>query len=328
MTKNSTRKLQDGTIRTILTLDAAARRLENRSDPSAAWLANYRPAAVPTSEWDGPIGAFVRLHAARLADIPPQAYAKYVRDLAQITLYAQGRGDDLDIEKILHPDTVESFVWQLKASDGTRATVRAALRQIGPQLTRKAPWKPIDKPVRRRKKARPYTESEMQTIVRDIRRQATSDLGLAGRGLVALGAGAGIVPPTNLTIRGPHVEDRDGYVAIREPEQDRLVVVRYEFEEEVLELAALAGDRPLLGTNTGKNAGNSLASQLVIDGGRLKVDTRRLQSTWRLAVLNAVHFGDVLDAVGVKLPGAFDDFAPDLKRRGEIEVARLLRGGS
>jgi len=77
----------------------------------------------------------------------------------------------LDAELLLDPDTVERFVSQGLTGDPSRATYRAVLRRVGPLLTTRAPWEPRPVPMARRQVARPYTRSEIETLIDDARHQ-------------------------------------------------------------------------------------------------------------------------------------------------------------
>src|SRR5665213_2879601 len=90
-----------------------------------------------------------------------------------LAAWALGEGIALDAELLLDPDTVERFVTQGLNGDHSRATYRAVLRRIGPLLTRRAPWEPRPALMARRQVARPYTTSEMETLIADAGYQST-----------------------------------------------------------------------------------------------------------------------------------------------------------
>ena len=76
-------------------------------------------------------------------------------------------GNNLDIELMLDPYTVERFISVVIRADSSRGTYRSTFRRIGPLLTRTAPWEPRPEPVTRRSIAVPYQEWQLDVLWRD-----------------------------------------------------------------------------------------------------------------------------------------------------------------
>src|ERR1700728_568610 len=105
----------------------------------SGWIAEYRPQRLRVAEWRY-VQPFVIECAECLHLGDGSAAMRTVRVLASLASWAVREGLPLDVEMVLDPDTVERFVAVGLADDRSRATYRAVLRRVGPQLTSRAPW--------------------------------------------------------------------------------------------------------------------------------------------------------------------------------------------
>jgi hypothetical protein len=292
-------------------------------DPRRAWFEKYSPVVVSYEAWVA-VREFVFEQVER-CDLAFDRTRLIVKVLAQLAAWCLDEHIGLDVENVLDPDTadrwVESPLWTW--SPRTRASYRSALREIGPALTKTAPWQPRPKPYARVQLPRPYDDFELRVILRDIRGQRTPFRSRAARAVVALGLGAGLDARWSCKIRGNDVgDDRTGvFVSVMSPAA-RVVYVRREFAWDILELADDAGDGLLVGSNsTNKNLPNAIAKQTVIDQGRVALQPGRLRSTWIVAQLDAgTHLRVLMDAAGIETLDAIRDLmryvapvAPDLE---------------
>jgi hypothetical protein len=189
--------------------------------------------------------------------------------LATLAAWAIDEGLPLDAEVVLDPDTVERFV-VLLGDDRSRATYRSVLRRIGPVLTRKAPWTPRPATVARRQVALPYTAADLERLGQDAESQPTAARSRGARALLALGAGAGLDGRWVTRVRSEDVEVASGIVIVRVgAPAARAVPVLCAWEDEVLDLAATAGDEFLIGgRSSSRNRASALAGSLVVAHGR------------------------------------------------------------
>ncbi len=297
-------------------------------DPRRVWLDAYLPRAVDVAIWDSEVGEFVRAQLPRL-DCDISTARAFTRVMAMLGVWCVQQGIPLDVETVFDPDTCARFI---EASDGlltdrSLSAYRGFLRRLGPALTKHAPWEPRPMPLDRIALPPPYSESEQTMIVRAGWQQATQRQSRAARAVVSLGLGAGLDGRWSCKIRGCDVEQDALGVVVRVPEPyERAVRVRNAFADEVLHLAALAGDGPLVGPpRRDMNRPNRIARQTVVDQGRIVVHSGRLRSTWLVAQLSAgTHLRVLLAAAGVKNIGSLRDLMPYADVPSEAEAAEQL----
>jgi hypothetical protein len=279
-------------------------------DPRRVWFENYSPWVVTPDEWQV-VREFVREQTIR-CEAPLLRTKLIVKVLAQLSAWSVAEYIDLDVEEVLDPDTCNRWIesphpdW----SPRTRAAYRCVLREMGPKLTRNAPWEPRPETYSRNPLSTPYDEFEIRTIRRDSRSQKTRFRTRAARALVAQGLGAGLDGRWNCKTRGVDIDkDRVGVYVCVPPPMERVVYVRRAFADELLELANLAGDDLLVGScSTNKNLPNALARNTVIDQGRIALNAARMRSTWIVAQLNAgTHLRVLMDAAGLETLDAIRD---------------------
>lgn len=322
-------RLPNGTMWNITTEDEAAERLTaKRPDQAIRWLKRYRPDRVSEERWSGGVGEFVRIQIARITTLDGDGVRRYARVLAYLVDFCIDEGIELDVEEVLDPDTVDRFVASKNKRRGksravpssTRATWRSDLRRLGPALTSKAPWEPRETQFSRPRLKKPYTIDEIAKIRRDAKQQISEERSRAARAIVALGLGAGLDGRWNVRITHKHTVGA-GPVRLRVPDPaKRLVVVRKEFEGEIVDLAQSRG--PLVGViKAGKNASSELAASVDIDRGNIRLNASRLRSTWLLALLAAgTPLSVVTAAAGLKTIGSIGDLLPYLRDPSYVNV--------
>ena len=229
---------------------------------------------------------------------------------------------------MLCPATVDAYLagGLPGASNGSLLAIRGDLRLLGTSLTREAPWVQRPEPITRTSLSAPYTEVEVAAIRRDVLRQSTPLRAQAGRAIVALGLGAGLDGRWNVHITGTDIVENDGLVTITVGDPaERLVVVRDEFADELLDLAAQAGSGRLVAGSTSKNAAAKAAGRVVIDQGHISLSAKRLRSSWLLAHLaNRTPLTALLQAAGLRSFASLSDLVPFL--HNAVDPAEFLRG--
>jgi hypothetical protein len=296
-------------------------------DAVSVWIDAYQPEVVSASVWGGALHDFV-VGLVRELDVGLEASKRYARVLAGLGAWSLGQGFDLDREVVLCPATVDAYMagGLPGASNSSLLAVRGDLRSLGTSLTREAPWVQRPEPITRTSLSAPYTEVEVAAIRRDVSRQSTTLRVQVGRAIVALGLGAGLDGRWNVHVIGTDVAENDGLVTVTVGDPaERLVVVRDEFADELLDLAAQAGSGRLVAGSTSKNAAAKAAGRVVIDQGHISLSAKRLRSTWLLVHLaNQISLPVLLAAAGLQSLASLSDLVPFLDDDGD--PAEFLRG--
>ena len=309
--------------------NATRRALDERTNQEVDHrIGLYQPRNLDPRRWCE-VRTFV-LVCTRDLDPPTWEIAyRTLRILAALATWAVDEGLPLDPEFVLDPDSVERFIRGLSGSDLTRATYRSVLRRVGPALTKKAPWEPRPLSMSRRQVAPPYAGSEVEQLRRTALHQPSAGRRRAARAILALGLGSGLDGRWLAHVRASDVGLRNGVVTVyvRDP-SPRAVPVLAGWENEVLELAASAGDEFLVGgTSISKNRTNDLTRWIVTPAGRPRLSAPRLRTTWLLWHLDAgTRLTELARAAGLQGVTVLSDLlgfvAPLSKRDADL----MLRG--
>jgi hypothetical protein len=294
-------------------------------------IEGYAPRDVPTPVWEEKLRPFVipALHAAD--PVGTAAMERFARVLTLIAAWCLREGIPLDVELVLDPDTVERFCSTGLKKTPSRGSYRATLRRLGRELTTKAPWDPRPEPMPARKLSPPYPAAEMKTLWRDITRQSTPRRRRATKALYLLGAGAGLDGRWARKVRGTDVRRVDGVVlvSVGSP-RPRDVPVLKEYEEDLLALAAEAGEEYLVGgRTTHRNRTNEIVARFEDGHAHLKLDPKKLRSTWIVTHLTmGTRLPELLKAAGTSRIETFDTllaYVPALERH---RARKMLRGSA
>jgi hypothetical protein len=297
-------------------------------DETEQRIVSYRPTKVDASTWVA-IRPFVLDSVRRL---PPKGWPVAIRTLrvlTQLTAWAVRQGIVLDPEMVFDPDTIERFVVEGLAKNSSRATYRADLRRVAPLLTTKAPWEPRLTVLPRRQVAPPYTLAELEVLRSDGMRQRTPERRRAARGLIALGAGAGLDGRWATQIRARDVV-ADGVTTLLRvgPPSARTVPVLAHWEQEMAELAATAKQEFLVGGfSVSRNRASALLSRLEVPPGHPRLSLSRLRSTWLCWHLNAgTRLPELVAAAGLQGTAMLSDLLCFVPALPEDDALRALRG--
>jgi hypothetical protein len=251
------------------------------------------------------------------------------RVLQRVVDWSVAEGIPLDRELILDPEAVERFVEVGLATDRSRATYRSTLRQVGPLLTKRAPWQPLPVTVARRALAAPYTEQEEALLVADGLGQPTAERRRAARALLALGLGAGLDGRWVTRISAVDVR-RSGHsvlVGVGEPAA-REVVVLARWEDDIVDLARTAGTEFLVGgRSTSRNRTGHLVARLQVPTGHPPLAPARLRSSWLLRHLECgTRVPELCRAAGLQGPAVLSDLLDLVPPMPPASVQAMLRG--
>ena len=285
--------------RYVFEVGVLARRHKNETEVGAQALGRRGS----WSDGESPIDVFVAEMAAELGLTQSPSDCRTRRLLIRLFEWSAAEGLPLDREIVLDPDTVERFSDIGLAGESSRATYRSVLRRVGPLLTKKAPWVPRPSALARRQVAPHYSAHEVETLKTDARLQPTESRCRAARAFIALGLGVGLdgrgaskVQACDLKRAGSAL-----FVHTGEPQAREIVCVA-EWEAQLADLAATAGDEFLIGgrSTSSKRTGN-LIDSLHVPTGHPKVAPARLRSTWLVGHINAgTRLPELREAAGLK----------------------------
>jgi hypothetical protein len=202
---------------------------------------------------------------------------------------------------LLRPALIERFVISGELAVKGRRTVRADLRHLGRQLVPE--YLPAGSlPLERGRSKIPYCEAEIAGYLALADAQMTMARRLRCAGLVAAGAGAGLVGADLRHLTGDDVAAVDGRVVVSVPgRRARVVLVDPPYDLRVLAAARFAGSRFLIGGREG--ARHNVTTPLIYklsggaDLGRLEVS--RLRAYWLAGMIAAFCLPEFLSAAGI-----------------------------
>lgn len=303
-------------------------RLVDSGDPTGRVLSNYQPTVISEREWEA-VSDFVVGNLTRVRGMGPDPLRQALRALCRHSVWCVKQGMKLDVELVLHPDTVDRFVVVHEGllRESVLSRLRDDLRRLGPALTTRAPWPPREKTLKRASLSVPYTPREVTLIDRDVSGQRTEARTIAARAIRTLGLGCGIDGRANYKVRGVDVQSLAGGGVALTTSSGLHVVCAAVYEDDLLDLAERAGGGLLIGsTGSHKNVSNGFARRIRIDGGRIQLNATRLRSTWLLAHLdNGTNLSVLAAAAGVKSPGALQDLIRHMAAVPSEIATQMLR---
>lgn len=276
---------------------------------------------------------FIRAAAAKVASDSPLSGQNQVLALEAFVRWAVESHVSLDPEVLFHPDTVERYALHgmRHLSQTSRTTRRSVIGKIAAANTRRAPWSPPPKKMGRHATPVPYTERDVELLLRAGREQPFPRRQRSVLGMIYLCAGAGVSPSDVVRVRGVDVVEDDGYVRVRVGgKHPRIVTVRDQFAAPLLELARDAGDTWLLGANVDPDGKSPL--EVHLHGIRKphwmpKLSSHRLRYTWMVAVLDdGIPFADFMDAAGLTTASQLGELLPLLIRHDANATNALMAG--
>jgi integrase len=296
-------------------------------DPqTAAAIAAYRPHAVSDAA-----ACFARqVVGAGAPDSPARAKALLFA-AGRLAAFGESVGLELCTEALLAEAVIERFI--LRGTGGfspaSVRTIRTNLRALARALEAHPEPAPTSLP-RERAKA-PYSDAALEGYLRLAGAQSTQARRMRGAALICLGAGAGIVSGELRQIRGADVACRCGGVLVTVAgRRARIVPVLCRFQEPLLEAAAFAGERLIIGGRdpARRNITDALLAALSSDSALPRLQAGRLRSSWLHQAASLIGLGAFMAAAGVSCSQRLGDIATSLPALGEQEMVALLQGSS
>jgi integrase len=212
-------------------------------------------------------------------------------------------------------------------SAGTRRTLRTSLRSLARAIAPKVG--PGATPLPRERAKAPYTQGEIDAYLALAAAQPTRARRLRAGGLIALGAGAGLVGTDLRSVRGVDVVARSGgLVVVVGGKRARVVPVLARYHDPLCASAAFAGARYVVGGRDPRrqNVTTPLISSLAggVDLGRL--DAGRLRASWLMSCAEAIGLSSFMAAAGLTCSQRLGDLAATASPRSEAQTVALLGG--
>jgi hypothetical protein len=299
------------------TLSEAARR-------AAVAVERYAPVSLSAAAAD-----FTREVVARAGPATPARAKALLFAASRLACFAERVGLQLEPRVALCEATVERFVLVgcPAVSPATRRTLRTNLRALARAIERYP--EPAALPLARERAKPPYSLSEVDGYLRLATAQSTRARGLRASALVCLGAGAGIITGECRHVRGSDVVARcDGVLVGVGGERARAVPVLERYHERLLDAAAFAGDRYVIGGRNPdrRNVTDTLSAALSTDLSLPRLQAGRLRSTWLVECAERIGLGVFMQAAGITCSQRLGDLTAQLPQATEHELITLLGG--
>ncbi len=284
-----------------------------------AWVPRPGPEAA---------GAFAR---AVVAEAGPHSWAR-ARSLlwsaSRLCAFALDCGLEADPAVVLYGAVIERFVQSATSqwSPGAVRTVRTNLYFLARAVLVRAP-EPV--PLGRERASAPYTEAELCAYLALADAQPTHRRRQRASGLIALGAGAGLIGADLRLVTGEHVCTRSGGVLVEVLGRcPRVVPVRAEWAPRALAAAAWAGPGFIVGgaEPTRRNVTSPLIASLAGGADLPRLSLARLRSTWVARCAADIGLATFMAAAGVRCSQRLGDVVAHLDPGDEVAAVALLGG--
>jgi integrase len=212
-------------------------------------------------------------------------------------------------------------------SAATRRTLRTNLRALARAVAPAAG--PGAAPLPRERAKVPYTVGEIDAYLALAAAQPTRARRLRAGGLIALGAGAGLIGADLRKVRGDDVTARSGgLVVVVGGKKPRVVPVLARYHDVLCESAAFAGARYVVGGNNPHryNVTTPLLSSLAGGVDLERLDAGRLRASWLMSCAEAIGLSSFMTAAGITCSQRLGDLAAMVPARSEAQTVALLGG--
>jgi hypothetical protein len=287
-------------------------------------IARYAPVSLSDEA-----AAFAR---TVVAAAEPQSVAR-----AKALLFAAGRlgtfaisvGLELDPLVVLHPSLIERFiiVRTPQMSPAMRRTLRSNLRALARDTMTNAAPAPV--PLSRERAKAPYSLAEIGAYLALADAQPTLARRRRHSGLIALGAGAGLMGADLRGVAGTDVIARSGGLVIEvKGRRARVVPVLARYHERARASASYAGAGYVTGGFSARRRNVTADLKASVAGGAdlPALDTGRLRATWLVEAAQAIGLRVFMDAAGITCSQRLGDLVATLGQSAEHDAVALLGG--
>jgi integrase len=248
---------------------------------------------------------------------------------SRLAAFAERVGLELSPGVLLSEAVIERLV--LVGCEGLAAasvrTVRTNLRALARSLERYP--EPMPTPLARERAKAPYSPAEIDAYLRLAGALSTRRRRIRASALVCLGAGAGVIAGELRDVRGSDVVERAGGVIVMvSGRRARSVPVLAGYWEPLLEAAAFAGERFIVGGREPgrRNITDELCALLSSDPSLPRLESGRLRSTWLTACAELIGLAGFMQAAGISCSQRLGDLVALLPAASEADLVALLGG--
>ena len=304
---------------------AAACRVEpTLSEAARRAVERYAPVSLSAAAAD-----FTREVVARAGPGTPGRAKALLFAAGRLAAFAERVGVELSEGVLLSEPMIERFIVQGcgGVSPASRRTLRTNLRALARAIER-YPQPAAVLLVRERAK-RPYPLTEIDGFLRLADAQSTHARRLRASALICLGAGAGVIAGELRHVRGTDLSERSGGVLVQVAgTRARSVPVSERYQQRLLDAAAFAGDRYVIGGRNPDrlNVTTTLCAALSTDSSLPRLQAGRLRSTWLVECARTIGLQAFMQAAGVSCSQRLGDLAAQLPHVTEDELVALLGG--
>lgn len=298
--------------------------LSETAQRSAVVIERYAPVSLSAAATD-----FTREVVARAAPATPARAKALLFAASRLACFAERVGLELEAGVVLHTSVIERFVIEgcRSVSPATRRTLRTNLRALARAIERYP--EPAAVPLARERSKRPYSLTEIAGYLRLADAQATHARRMRAGALICLGAGAGVIAGELRHVRGSDIGCRAGGVIVAvSGQRSRTVPVSERYHERLLQAAAFAGDRYLIGGRNPdrRNVTDTLSALLSTDRSLPRLQAGRLRSTWLVECAERIGLGVFMQAAGLSCSQRLGDLAAQLPEATEHELVAMFGG--
>jgi hypothetical protein len=290
----------------------------------ATVLARWRPATL------GPDVADFARHVVTRAEPKSPARAKALLFAAgKLGTFAAAVGLELVPESVLSPSLIERFIVTegVLLGPATRRTLRSNLRFVSAANSTNAPPAPV--PLSREQAKAPYSGTQIDAYLALADAQPTPARRARLFGLVALGAGAGLMGADLRTVRGSDVMARSGGVIVAvSGGRPRVVPVLARYHDRLAAAARFAGTGYVIGgySASRRNVTSGLVASLAGGADLPALEASRLRATWLSTCAEIIGLKGFMDAAGIVCTQRLGDLVATLEPLDEKAAVALLGG--
>ena len=288
----------------------------------ATVLAHWRPASLRPDVAD-----FAQRAVTRAEPKSPARAKALLFAAGKLGTFATSVGLELVPETVLGPSLIERYIVTAGAALGpaTRRTLRSNLRNLSAASITNAPPAPV--PLSRERAKAPYGPAQIEAYLALADAQPTPARRQRLSGLVALGAGAGLMGADLRAVRGSDVVARSGGVIFGVAGgRPRVVPVLARYHDRVLAAAHFAGTGYVIGgySASRRNVTSGLVASLAGGLDLPALDVSRLRATWLTSCAQMIGLKGFMDAAGIVCTQRLGDLVAGLDPLDEEAAVALL----
>jgi hypothetical protein len=246
---------------------------------------------------------------------------------SKVAVFATSLGLELTPSVVFADSFIERFIVTLTTgmSPATRRTLRSNLRFIGRANVALAVPGPIA--LSRERTKPPYGQHEIDAYLALADAQPTASRCQHLCGLIALGAGAGLMGLDLRSVRGTDVLVRSGGVlVVVGGTRARVVPVQSRYQDRLLSSAKFAGEGYVIGgvVPTRRNVTSRLVASPAGGIDLPTIDIGRLRATWLRTSAELIGLGAFMAAAGISCTQRLGDLVATLPMVDEATAVALL----